>query len=100
MSMLRRFLGVEDEKRSMRARRILQTGAFNPEDLQRLQEAFDIAWETIAGDLPSADHASSRETLATVVVSAGNVSGLDAGELAIVAIRTFDAIRAGSQSLL
>jgi len=84
----------------MRARRILQTGAFNPEDLQRLQNAFDAAWETLAPSVAHADHERSRELLATVVVSAGNVSGLDAGELSAVALRTFHAIRAGTQTLL
>lgn len=84
----------------MRARRILQTGAFNPEDLDRLQEAFDAAWTAIAPTIAPSDHASARELLATVVVSAGNVSGLDAGELATVAMRTFEAIRTGTQTLL
>jgi hypothetical protein len=84
----------------MHARRILQTGAFNPEDLNRLQGAFDTAWRTIAPTIVAADHANSRELLATVVVSAGNVSGLDAEELATVALRTFKAIRTGTQTLL
>lgn len=84
----------------MRARRILQTGAFNPDDLERLQAAFDAAWATLAPTIPDADHAQSRELLATVVVSAGNVSGLDTEELAAVALRTFHAIRTGTQTLL
>lgn len=84
----------------MRAIRILQTGAFSPEDLNRLQQAFDAAWKTVAPTVETIDQPRLRELLATVVVSAGNVSGLDAGELAAVAIRTFEAIRAGLQEPL
>jgi phosphoglycerate dehydrogenase-like enzyme len=84
----------------MRARKILQTGAFNPEDLMRLQEAFDAAWKILEPDVEPSDHARSRDFLATVIVSAGNVSGLDADELAAVALRTVHAIRAGTQTIL
>lgn len=80
----------------MRARRILQTGAFSPEDLNRLQDAFDAAWTSVAPTVSTEDHSRFRELLATVIVSAGNLSGLDANELAAVAIRSFEAIRAGS----
>ncbi|WP_290989026.1 hypothetical protein [Hyphomicrobium sp.] len=47
--------------------------------------------------IDTADKARCRELLATIVVSAGNVSGLDAEELAAVAIRSFEAIYAGSR---
>lgn len=83
----------------MRARRILQTGAFNPDDLLRLQDAFEAAWKALAPTVDDADLERSRELLATVVVSAGNVSGLDTEELSAVALRTFHAIRAGTQML-
>lgn len=75
-------------------------GAFKPEDVSRLQEAFDAAWRALAPTVPPLDHPASRELLATVVVSAGNVSGLDAEELAAVALRTFRAIRVDPQTLL
>ncbi|RUP11174.1 MAG: hypothetical protein EKK38_01605 [Hyphomicrobium sp.] len=81
----------------MRARNILQTGAFNPEDVSRLQNAFKAAWASIGLAIDTADKARCRELLATIVVSAGNVSGLDAEELAAVAIRSFEAIYAGSR---
>jgi len=84
----------------MRARNILQTGAFNPEDVSRLQNAFKAAWASIGSAVDTADKARCRELLATIVVSAGNVSGLDAEELAAVAIRSFEAIRAGSREPL
>ena len=84
----------------MRARRILQTGAFSPDDVIRLQEAFDAAWATVSTTVETVDQPRCREVLATIVVSTGNVSGLDAHELAAVAIRTFESIRAGTQTLL
>jgi hypothetical protein len=84
----------------MRARRILQKGAFSPDDVIRLQEALDITWETVARFVETADHARLRELVAAVVLTAGNVSGLDAEELAAVAIRTVESTRPGSQSLL
>jgi hypothetical protein len=80
----------------MRARRILRAGAFGPEDVDRLQEAFDMVWKFVEHDIPVTEHSAAREVLATIIVSAGNVSGLDAGELASVAERTFRAIHAGT----
>lgn len=77
----------------MRALRILQHGAFNPEDVQRLQNAFETAWNTLGPSIDKAEHPKARETLATMVMSAGNVSSLDEGELAAVALRLFEAIR-------
>ena len=79
----------------MRARRILQTGAFSPDDVIRLQGAFDAAWALVEPLIEPGDHQRLRELLATIVVSAGNVSGLDADELAAVAITSFEAIRTG-----
>ncbi|WP_414462697.1 hypothetical protein [Hyphomicrobium sp. DY-1] len=84
----------------MRARRIVQTGAFDPEDVERLQAALEAAWLQLEASVPQRERDAAREQLATVVVSAGNVSGLDAEELATVAVRTFLSIRAGTQSLL
>lgn len=77
----------------MRARRIIQAGAFDPEDVQRLQAAFDLGWAELLPSVKPTDIEKAREMLATVVVSAGNVSGLDAEELAAVAVRSFNAIR-------
>ena len=84
----------------MRARRVLQTGAFDPENVNRLQNAFESAWASVGSAVGAPDKARSRELLATIVVSAGNVSGLDAEDLAEVATRSFEAIRAGSQEPL
>ena len=84
----------------MRVRRILQTGAFDPENVNRMQDAFDAAWAMLAPTIETAEHPGSRELLATIVVAAGNVSGLDAKELAAAAIRTFESIRASSKTLL
>jgi hypothetical protein len=84
----------------MRVRRILQTGAFSPDDVNRMQEAFDMAWAMVGRTIETAEHPRCRELLATVVVSAGNVSGLAAEELAAVAVRTFESIRVSSQTLL
>lgn len=83
----------------MRARQIIQTGAFNPEEVERLQTAFDDAWARVAPTIPEADHSQCREILATIVVAAGNVSGLDALELATTAVRTFRSVRAAVQPL-
>ncbi|MBS0251270.1 MAG: hypothetical protein JSR78_09415 [Proteobacteria bacterium] len=77
----------------MRARRILQAGAFTPDDVTRLQTAFDLAWQRIEATVDTAHHPRAREALAIVVVSAGNVSGLDAEELAGFAQRTFSTLR-------
>jgi len=76
----------------MRARRIIQEGAFAPSDVARLQQAFDMAWKRIQLSVPEDDHARAREALATIVVSAGNISELDAGELAAFAQRTYSTI--------
>ncbi|CCB65233.1 hypothetical protein [Hyphomicrobium sp. MC1] len=83
----------------MRARRIVQTGAFDPQDVERLQAAFEAAWLQVEATVPEREREAAREYLATVVVSAGNVSDLDAEELATVAVRTFLSIRTGTQSL-
>jgi hypothetical protein len=77
----------------MRALRILQHGAFSPADVERLQSAFDMAWATVSPTIEQSEWTTARESLATVVVSAGNVSNLDAGELAQVALRLFRSIR-------
>lgn len=81
----------------MRALRILHHGAFNPEDVQRLQNAFETAWNSLGPSIEKGVQPKARETLATVVVSAGNVSSLDEGELATVALRLFEAIWSGEQ---
>lgn len=82
----------------MRARRILQTGAFAPEDVQRLQAAFELAWAELEPATVIEERGKLRELLATIVVSAGNVSGLDAQELSVVAVRSFNAIRAANST--
>lgn len=82
----------------MRARRIVQSGVFDPEDVERLQVALEAAWLQVEAVIPERERDDSRERLATVVVSAGNVSDLDAEELATVAVRTFLSIRASTQS--
>ncbi|CCB64074.1 hypothetical protein [Hyphomicrobium sp. MC1] len=82
----------------MRARRIVQTGAFDPEDVERLQTALEAAWLQVEESVSQREREAAREHLATVVVSAGNVSDLDAEELATVAVRTFLSIRASTQS--
>lgn len=77
----------------MRAIRILQHGAFTPEDVDRLQRAFEMAWTQIALSTPEHESPRAREVLATIIVAAGNISDLDTGELATVALRQFAAIR-------
>ncbi len=84
----------------MRAKRIIQSGAFDPEDVERLQRAFDLAWTKLLPKTQAADIESLRELLATVIVSAGNVSGLDAEELAQKSVRSCMSIRAANQTLL
>ena len=76
----------------MRARRILQKGAFSPNDITLLQEAFDASWRCVSLAVEASDRPRVRELLAAIVVSAGNVSELDVEELAAVATRTFKAI--------
>lgn len=58
----------------MLVRSILQTGAFNPDDVSRMQEAFDAAWTIISPTVETAEQPRVRELLATVVVATGNVS--------------------------
>lgn len=77
----------------MRALRILQHGAFSPAGVERLQAAFNKAWENIAPEIDARERDNARESLAIVVVSAGNVSDLDSDGLAQVALRLFRAIR-------
>ena len=84
----------------MRARRILQKGSFSPNDVTLLQEAFDAAWQYISLAVEAADQPRVRALLAGIVVSAGNVSELDAEELAAVAIRIFQAIHPDSRKIL
>ena len=76
----------------MRAQRIIQSGAFTPEDMNRLQTAFDTAWSAVRHTVEADDVLRSRELLAAVVVTAGKISELDAEELASFAIRTFATI--------
>lgn len=80
----------------MRATRILRAGAFTPDDVTRLQTAFDLAWGRIMPTVDVAHHPEAREALAIVVVSAGNVSGLDIEELAAFAERTYSTVRLAS----
>ena len=77
----------------MRAQRIIQSGAFTPEDLKRLQTAFDTAWAALQHTVDASEVLRARETLATVVVTAGEISELDSEELAAFAVRTFKTIR-------
>ena len=81
----------------MRALSILQSGAFTPEHLDRLQSAFDIAWAKVAPTVAAAEHARSRDLLASLIVPAGKVSDLDASELAITAERLFREVTAGAR---
>ncbi len=82
----------------MRAQRIIQSGAFAPEDLNRLQAAFDTAWGALQHTIATDDILRSREMLAIVIVSAGKVSDLDPEELASFAIRTFTTIHQANPS--
>lgn len=79
----------------MCALHVFQSGAYTPEQLDRLQFAFDIAWAKIAPSVSETEHARSRDRLAGVIVSAGKVSNLDASELAITAERLFESTRTG-----
>jgi hypothetical protein len=82
----------------MRARRIIQAGAFAPDDVARLQAAFDLAWTQVSPTVETSEHARAREALAIIVVSAGTVSGLDAEELASFAQRTYATISSVSRT--
>jgi hypothetical protein len=84
----------------MRARRILSTGAFDHRDMERLQSAFNAAWTVIEPSIAETDRDASRTTLATIIVASGNVSGLDDGELAAMALRTFESIREANGFLI
>jgi hypothetical protein len=81
---------------TMRAKRIIRAGAFAPEDLVRLQAAFELAWQRIRPTVKEIDYPRAREDLAIVVVSAGTVSGLDHEELAAFAQRTYSTISAAN----
>lgn len=72
----------------MRAKRILQRGAFAPEEFARVQQAFDLAWAAIAPSVDERDHERRRELLATIVLSLAAARGdLDAEEISQMAIR-------------
>jgi hypothetical protein len=77
-----RFFRFLDWGNILRAKRIIQAGAFDPADVERLQTAFDLAWERMRSSVNPEDHARAREALAVVIVSSGTVSGLDSEELA------------------
>lgn len=84
----------------MRARRILENaGAFNPDEMARMQAAFDGAWRQLAPSILSADHAEARELLATVIVSVSRVRlDLRPDEIVPTALQLYDQIQAGRRS--
>ena len=77
----------------MRAKRILQRGAFTPEDFARVQRVFDDAWATVAPTIPRGDRPQRREMLATIVLSLATArSDLEPAEMTPIALRLFGVI--------
>lgn len=84
----------------MCVRDIFEKGTFTPSDLNRLQEAFDLAWSEVESGVCQTEHEKLREMLATIIVATANVPGLDKANLSSIAIRSFKAVRGGNLSLL
>jgi hypothetical protein len=73
----------------MRARRIVQAGAFWPDDLERLEAALELAWQQVRQLPGPREPSKTRETLAIIIVASGNCSTLDTEQLARYAVQTF-----------
>ncbi|MBS0232817.1 MAG: hypothetical protein JSR99_04965 [Proteobacteria bacterium] len=74
----------------MRANRILQRGAFTPEEFARLQKTFDTSWAAVSHTVDVADRTRRRETLATIVLSLATArTDMDPQEMSNIAIRLF-----------
>jgi hypothetical protein len=77
----------------VRASRILQRGAFTPEEFARVQKAFDIAWTAVASSVDPAYRNRRRETLATIVLSLATArSEQDPQEMSQMAVRLLELI--------
>jgi hypothetical protein len=71
---------------SMKVRQILHDGAFDAEDLQRLQTAFDAAWLVVEPQA-SNDRERARERLAIIIVNLDRHLEID--ELKTTALNIF-----------
>lgn len=77
----------------MRASRILQRGAFTPEEFARIQQVFDDAWAAVAPKVSRPDRARRRDTLATIVLSLATArTDLDTSEMTQMAIRLLNVV--------
>lgn len=65
-------------------------GAFGPDDLGRLQAAFDLAWQNVANTVDENSRSITREKLASLVISIANPSQVESAELAQIAIRALN----------
>jgi hypothetical protein len=72
----------------MRARRLIDGASFGPETLKALGQAFDAAWETIAGNFGGdpADIERARLRLAEALLSVASEDSRDAEVLKIAAL--------------
>ncbi len=77
----------------MRASRILQRGAFTPEEFARLQKTFDISWAAVSHTVDVGERTRRRETLATIVLSLATArTDMDPHEMSQMAIRLFEVV--------
>ena len=67
-------------------------GAFEPQDLVRLQTALDVAWHEVKASI--ADRDAAREKLSMIILNLDRARlGLDAAQLKATAVRTFHATK-------
>lgn len=81
----------------MRAKRIIeQIGAFDPDEMARLQSAFNTAWEKLKPSVAPSNEPEARELLATIVVSIAKVrADLGPDQIALEGLGVFQNAHGG-----
>ena len=78
----------------MKARALIGSASYEPEQLKALYRAFDTAWEQIepgVGDSPVAMQAARMKLAETVLSAAGGLEEFDANGLADIAVQRMHA---------
>jgi hypothetical protein len=73
----------------MKARRLIESASYDPEQLKALRQAFDDAWERIAPDVSTRPTAieAARLKLAEIVLGLAKNGNLDPQRLADAAVQ-------------
>jgi hypothetical protein len=79
--------GMPTEEDAMKARVLIESASLGPDDLKSACQAFDVAWEKIAGRYKSANAIeAARMQLATLILSLGPDTK-DANEMQAIAVQ-------------